>query len=202
MVDWDYKKLLTRAKEKLPKISESRMRFQLPQLDIFFEGKTTVFKNFADVAATIRREQQHLFAYLLKELGTAGTIDGKRAIFKGRVPEDKVKHRVDDYISTFVLCEECKRPDTKFVREERVLMLACEACGARRPVLGGKVAKTEEIRVGTRFEVTIEDISPRGDGIAKKAHYIIYVPGTTKGQRVKVEVIKIVGYSCVARAIS
>jgi len=39
----------------------------------------------------------------------------------------------------------------------------------------------------------IQDIGKKGDGIAKKDKYIIYVPGTTKGAIVKVFIEKIAG---------
>ncbi|MHA1236157.1 MAG: translation initiation factor IF-2 subunit beta, partial [Candidatus Hodarchaeales archaeon] len=38
------------------------------------------------------------------------------------------------YVKDFVLCEECQKPDTKLVREGRVLIKVCEACGARGAV--------------------------------------------------------------------
>ncbi|RLI78897.1 translation initiation factor IF-2 subunit beta, partial [Archaeoglobales archaeon] len=39
-------------------------------------------------------------------------------------------------VKTYVLCKECNAPDTEFVREERVLMVRCLACGAKHPVKG------------------------------------------------------------------
>ena len=39
----------------------------------------------------------------------------------------------------------------------------------------------------------IQDIGKKGDGVARRENYVIYVPGTTKGIVVKIEVEKIVG---------
>jgi translation initiation factor 2 beta subunit (eIF-2beta)/eIF-5 len=42
----DYEALLKRAKEKLPKSISKGERFSIPPVNVFLEGKTTVFRNF------------------------------------------------------------------------------------------------------------------------------------------------------------
>jgi translation initiation factor 2 subunit 2 len=78
--NYDYEKLLERARDKLPSSITEHSRFQIPELDMFIEGKTTVVRNFTDIADAINREPTDILAYLLKELGTAGTSEGKRVI--------------------------------------------------------------------------------------------------------------------------
>jgi translation initiation factor 2 subunit 2 len=58
-----------------------------------------------------------------------------------------------------------------------------------------KTAKVEEaaLEEGKVYEVMIQDVGKKGDGIAKKDRYIIYIPGTAKGQIVKVYIEKIAG---------
>jgi translation initiation factor 2 subunit 2 len=51
-------------------------------------------------------------------------------------------------------------------------MLECDACGARRPVKAvKKAAKVEEAPLveGKVYELMIQDIGKKGDGIAKTA---------------------------------
>ena len=72
----------------------------------------------------------------------------------------------------------------------------CDACGARRPVKAvKKAAKVEEAPLveGKVYELMIQDIGKKGDGIAKLDKYVIYVPGTAKGSIVKVFIEKIAG---------
>ena len=76
----------------------------------------------------------------MQELGTAGSINNRRLVLQGRVPERKIDERIKIYISTFVVCQECNRPDTAFLRNGRTLMLHCEACGAKRPIRTNLVA--------------------------------------------------------------
>jgi translation initiation factor 2 subunit 2 len=75
-----------------------------------------------------------LLAYLLKELGTAGTLEGRRALLKGNIASESLEARIRDYVRVFVLCLECNRPDTYLKKEGRILVLKCDACGAHRPI--------------------------------------------------------------------
>jgi translation initiation factor 2 subunit 2 len=61
-------------------------------------------------------------------------VNNRRLVLQGRVPEKKIKDRIKSYIETFVVCQECNRPDTSFLRVGRTLNLHCEACGAKRPI--------------------------------------------------------------------
>lgn len=197
MTEYDYSKLLKSAKEKLPKGISKEERFQVPEIDLFIEGKTTVFRNFADIAETIRREPADLLAYFQRELGTPGNIDGRRAVFKSRLGNQQVEQRLKAYVASFVLCTECKRPDTHIVKEGRVDVLECEACGARRPigVRKGPTSSqaTKAVEQDKVYEVMIQDVGKKGDGIAKIEDYIIYVPGTAKGSVVKIKITKVMG---------
>ncbi len=192
----DYERLLERAKKKLPQTLESHDRFQVPEPDVMIEGKTTVLRNFGDIVDKLRRDPDHLLGYLLRELGTAGTMEGRRAVFKGKVAPTAIAERIKDYVDEYVLCSECNRPDTKIVKEGRVLILTCETCGAHRPVHVRKQVKEEkakEIEAGQVYDLMIEDVGKKGDGIARKGDFIIYVPGTAKGSQVKVLIEKVSG---------
>jgi translation initiation factor 2 subunit 2 len=145
--DFDYESLLERAKKKLPHTLESHDRFQVPEPDVMIEGKTTVIRNFGDIVDVLRREPQHLLGYLLRELGTAGSMEGRRVVFKGKVTTAQVADRIKSYVDEYVLCSECNRPDTKIVKDDRVLILVCETCGAHRPVHVKKQVKEVKAKV-------------------------------------------------------
>ncbi|WP_455391565.1 translation initiation factor IF-2 subunit beta [[Eubacterium] cellulosolvens] len=193
----EYNELLTRLRDTLPETVTSQARFKIPDLEVLYEGKTTVLRNFGDIVDAINREAAHLMAYLLREVGTAGNQEGRRAVFKGRVPIAQLTDRIKSYTDTFVLCSECRRPDTRLVKDGRTLILECEACGAHRPVKVHKSAHTSEklppLEVGKTYDVMIQDMGRKGDGIAKYDKYIIYVPGLAKGVNAKVKIEKISG---------
>ena len=49
MSDDDYLSLLARAKEDLPETIEKHERFQVPEPEVFQEGKITVIRNYGDI---------------------------------------------------------------------------------------------------------------------------------------------------------
>jgi translation initiation factor 2 subunit 2 len=55
-------------------------------------------------------------------------------MLKGKVPPKRIKEKIVSYVKTYILCGECKAPDTRFMREGRTTLLKCQACGATRPV--------------------------------------------------------------------
>ncbi len=191
----DYLANLDRALEQLPEIKGSGERFVVPEPKLLTEGKTTVLENFANIADKLNREPEHIFKFLLRELGTAGKIDGSRAIFQKRFTSEVITELINAYVTEYVICSECGRPDTHLIKSERILTLRCDACGAHRPVTKRRAAivKEEALTEGESYEVRIDAVGRKGDGIAKKDKYTIYVPGVAKGDVVKIKIKKITG---------
>ncbi len=190
----DYMALLNRAKIACPETIENHERFELPELDVLQEGKITVLRNFIDVTDKVRRDPQHLLQFLLKELGTPGNIEGRRAVFKAKISPQQINDKIRTYTETYVICSECGLPDTKIVREDRTLMLECEACGARRPITVRKSARVDNpntLREGDIIELQISDVGKKGDGVGKFYDYLVIVPGTVKGAKVHAKISKI-----------
>jgi predicted RNA-binding protein with TRAM domain len=55
----------------------------------------------------------------------------------------------------------------------------------------GKGFKRCPVAMGEELEVEITELSPKGEGIAKNQGFVIYVPDTKPGDRVKIKVIRI-----------
>lgn len=191
----DYLANLERALKQVPEIKDSGERFVVPDPRLLTEGKTTVLENFAGIADKLNREPEHIFKFLLRELGTAGKIDGSRAIFQKRFTTEVISDLINAYVKEYVICSECGRPDTHLIKSERILTLRCDACGAHRPVTKRRavIVKEEALVEGETYEVRIDAVGSKGDGIAKKDKYTIYVPGTVKGDIVKIKIKKITG---------
>jgi translation initiation factor 2 subunit 2 len=192
----DYMKGLERAMSRLPASKGTEDRFVIPPPKIFYEGKTTVLENFASIADALNRDPDHLMKFILQEMGTAGKIEGQHAVFQGRFTEQNLERHIDSYVQEYVICSECHRPDTQLIRSDRVLMLKCEACGAHRPVRKRKaktVVPKDVIEEGETYELRIESVGRKGDGIARVDKFMIFVPGTAKGDIVRAKIKKISG---------
>lgn len=193
----DYESQLDRALENMPDIEGEGERFEVPTPDVRIEGKSTILTNFQGIKDTLNRDEDHVMKYLLREIGTAGHIDENgRARFKGDFSVEEFETVLDAYVGEYVLCSECGRPDTHLEREERTLMLRCDACGAFRPV-GKNQSRPQtpkkELEEGETYELKITAIGNKGDGIAKKGKYTIFVPGADEGEVVNARINNISG---------
>ena len=190
----DYLALLNRAKIACPETIENHERFEIPEADVLQEGKITVFRNFIDVTDRLRRDPQHLLQFLLKELGTPGNVEGRRAVFKAKISPQHINEKIQMYTETYVICSECGLPDTKMVKDGRTLVLECEACGARRPITIRKSVRSESINTlheGDIIDLAITDVGKKGDGVGKFYDYLVIVPGTVKGTKIHAKISKI-----------
>ncbi|MFW3146010.1 MAG: translation initiation factor IF-2 subunit beta [Thermoplasmatota archaeon] len=207
MVDeFDYEALLKRAHETMPdEESDKGERWSVPELDLMYEGRTTVWKNFQETVDSVRRDADHMLGHVLRSLGSAGSREGRRVIFKSQIPKEKLFDKIEEYVNTYVICGECGKPDTHLVKEGRTQVIECMACGAKRPVKvkKGLTAKEQgkQITPGDELEVLIQDVGKMGDGLAKVDKFVIYVPGVAKGVRVKIKVEKVSGTIVVGRVI-
>ncbi|MHC1577598.1 deoxyribonuclease [ANME-1 cluster archaeon ex4572_4] len=47
------------------------------------------------------------------------------------------------------------------------------------------------LNIGETYEVEIEDVGREGDGIARVEGFVVFVPNTKKGDKVKIKVTKV-----------
>ena len=130
----NYEKLLNKAYSKVKKSKTSGERFEIPKIKGHFEGKKTVLTNFFQIASHIRRKPEHFLKFMLKELAASGTKKGDKLILNIKVPSAKINQKIEEYVKEFVLCKECKKPDTELIKQDRLTFLHCLACGAKHPV--------------------------------------------------------------------
>ncbi len=197
MTGLDYKELLKKVHSETASEKIEEERFKIPSVDVFYEGNTTVLRNFDKIADTLNRDPNHLLKFILGNVGTAGDYNGGRAVFQGKIPARTIQDKLEEYVNMYVICSECYRPDTHLVKKGRTILLRCDACGAFRSIgsMKKRTMKTsaEALKEGNVYELTIKDIGKRGDGVAFFDKYIIYVPGAVKGSTFKVKIEKISG---------
>ncbi len=129
-----YENLLRRAQELLPQKSTAAERLEVPKVLGHIQGNKTVVSNFHNIADIIRRPVDHFLKYILKELATSGEMSKTALILGTKVPASRINEKIQQYLRDFVICPECKRPDTKLEKDDNVTFLKCSACGARHAV--------------------------------------------------------------------
>jgi len=127
----NYEDLLKRARKNMPQFTGGA-RFEMPSASIVVVKRQTIIKNFTDIAKSLRRDPNHIAKFLFRELAAPGSITGTELVLQGKIPSSIINQRVSDYASEYVLCKECGRPDTSMHKEDNIIVIKCEACGARR----------------------------------------------------------------------
>lgn len=133
----EYEKLLKRIQNNLSEDKkESKTRFELPPVDVMWEGQRTFLRNFSEYPKTLRREPDKILQFLSKEFAVPAERVGEKAIFVGRRDPDDFTRLFQIYLKDYVECPTCKSPDTRIEREKRIPFLICEACGAKSSMKG------------------------------------------------------------------
>jgi translation initiation factor 2 subunit 2 len=129
--DEEYQKLLDRAFDKLPNLTAERTDFVIPAADVLSEGTKTIIRNIAVIADRARRNGADIARYMGKEFSVPVNVEEQRLIMNGKFPAEEINRRINRYFEMYVICKECKKPDTHLENAEKGMYLVCEACGAR-----------------------------------------------------------------------
>lgn len=200
----DYEASLDRAIDAMPELETEETRFRVPDAEAEPDGAFTRFTNIASVADALSRDPEHVHSHVQHELGTAGQFESGVARYNGRFTPADFDEAIEGYLARYVTCSECGLPDTRLVTEDRTEMLRCEACGAFRPVSKGQVSKPnrrerETVEKGTTYELEIVSTGRKGDGVAERGEYTIFVSGAREGETVRAYIESVSGTLAFAR---
>jgi translation initiation factor 2 subunit 2 len=137
MTKTEYENFLKRIQDKLSDTKkQEKTRFELPRVDVMWEGQKTFLRNFTEFPKVLRREPDKVLQYLAKEFAVPAERMGDKAMFIGKRDPDDFTRLFQIYVKDYVECPTCKSPDTKIVKENRISFLICEACGAKSTMKG------------------------------------------------------------------
>ena len=63
-------------------------------------------------------------------------------------------------------------------------------------------SQDKPVKEGETYDVEIIEVGSRGDGIAKIQNFVIFVPGTEKGQKVKIRITKVRSSSAIGEIVT
>ena len=131
-----YEQLLDFAYAKIPeKPVGTGERFEIPKFEFFTEGNKTIIKNFTSVCEKIRRSPEMVTKFLSKEFAVPIQSQADRIVLQRKLMGDTLNKKLEEFVIRFVICKECKRPDTHIEELGHGLrQIICEACGARTPI--------------------------------------------------------------------
>jgi translation initiation factor 5 len=119
----------------LKDVSDPYYRYKMERLQSKIEGKgngiKTVVANLSSVAHSLSRPPSYVIKYFGFELGAQTNINPSddRWIINGAHEASKLQDHLDGFITRFVLCKNCKNPETDVVIKDGNILLDCKACG-------------------------------------------------------------------------
>lgn len=134
-----YEKLLEEAHSKIKPVEFSKgfERWEMPEAEIQIVGNKTILCNFMQICSYIRRDCYHFIKFLSKETASLVKIDNDRLIFNRKIKPEALKEKIKLYVAHFVICQECKKPDTELIKQDGLFFIRCLACGAKHSL--GKI---------------------------------------------------------------
>lgn len=130
----EYEKFLEEAYKNIKPVTSKIDRFEVPKAEGHIEGNKTIITNFRQIAGYLRRDASHLLKYLLKEIAAPGSMKGDNLVLTRKIPSRQINEKIQQYAKNFVICNECKKPDTEIIKEARFAFIHCMACGAKKPI--------------------------------------------------------------------
>ncbi|KAI8054034.1 eukaryotic translation initiation factor 5 [Syncephalis plumigaleata] len=122
-------------------VKDSFYRYKMPRLLAKVEGKgngiKTVIPNMAAIGKSLSRPPMYPCKYFGCELGAQTKYDSKneRYIVNGAHEAGKLQSLLDGFITRFVLCGECKNPETDLIfNKDGTIVRDCKACGQRTDI--------------------------------------------------------------------
>jgi translation initiation factor 2 subunit 2 len=99
--------------------------------------KKTLWVNYDEICQMMHRSPDHVFQFMMAELGTEGSIDGnKRLVIRGKFIPKYIESLLRKYIMEYVVCPMCRSFNTDLSRDpaSRLFFVACNDCGSSRSV--------------------------------------------------------------------
>mmetsp|Transcript_11641 Transcript_11641/g.24677 ORF Transcript_11641/g.24677 Transcript_11641/m.24677 type:complete len:408 (-) Transcript_11641:90-1313(-) len=121
-------------------VDDPEYRYRMPTVYGKIEGRgngiKTVVPNISDVALSLKRDAGEVNKFFGCELGSQTTYnaDSDRAIVNGAHTDAVLQQLVHKYIELFVLCPNCRLPETEYKIKSGCIYHKCMACGAKEMV--------------------------------------------------------------------
>ena len=121
-------------------VDDPEYRYKMPTVYGKIEGKgngiKTVIPNISDVGLSLHRDAGEVNKFFGCELGAQTTYNTEtdRAVVNGAHTDQVLQQMVHKYIELFVLCPNCRLPETEYKIKSGMIYHKCAACGNKDAV--------------------------------------------------------------------
>jgi translation initiation factor 5 len=123
----------------LTPVEDPSYRYKMPRLVPKVEGRgngiKTVIVNVADIATSLNRDASEITKFFGCELGaqTTMSVEEDRFVVNGAHSSQDLQNLMGKYIEHFVLCKNCRLPETHYKVKGDLISQKCVACGSKDP---------------------------------------------------------------------
>ncbi len=103
----------------------------------------SVWVNFADICNSLNRPTDHLFQFILSELGCEGSLGGENQfLLKNKYNNKHIESLLKKYVHDYVQCTNCKSTKTTMKKDNstRMQVLVCSNCKSEKTVSAIRVS--------------------------------------------------------------
>jgi translation initiation factor 5 len=124
----------------LTPVDDPEYRYKMPavfgKIEVSGNGIKTAIPNITDVALSLHRDPGEVNKFFGTELGaqTRYSEETDRAIVNGAHTDSTLQELMHRYIEKFVLCPNCRLPETDYKIKNDCIFHRCKACGAKEMV--------------------------------------------------------------------
>lgn len=141
--EYSYQYLLDRIYNLIKKsnpefVEKTRVNIAVPIVNRVGRSRS-VWVNFADICNSLNRPTDHLFQFILSELGCEGSIGGENQfLLKNKYNNKHIESLLKKYIIDYVQCQNCKSTKTILKKDNstRMQVMACTICKSEKTVSG------------------------------------------------------------------
>lgn len=117
--------------------NDASYRYKMPEIQVKIEGRgngiKTIFTNVNDVSKSLNRNTEYVIKWFGYELGSQSTYNKETKIYSINGCHDdlnKLQTILNQFIKKYVLCPNCKLPETYLKVINNNIESNCNACGA------------------------------------------------------------------------
>jgi translation initiation factor 5 len=122
----------------LTPVDDPSYRYKMPRILPKVEGRgngiKTVLVNIVDIGTALNRDAPEITKFFGFELGAQTTFsveEDSRAVVNGSHSSQDLQQLLTKYIEMFVLCKNCKLPETHYKIKGGIINQKCLACGSK-----------------------------------------------------------------------
>jgi translation initiation factor 2 subunit 2 len=123
-------------------VEKTRVNIAVPIVNRVGRSRS-VWVNFADICNSLNRPMDHLFQFILTELGCEGSIGGENQfLLKNKYNNKHIESLLKKYVLDYVQCTNCKSTKTILKKDNstRMQVLACTICKSEKTVTAIRAA--------------------------------------------------------------